>query len=729
MRRHFRPAIAAPLAVAIAASLLPPAGRAATADQVRAPLPSADAAAVDLDRIEVVGEPEYHYVERRTASATRTDTLLIDVPQAVTVVTGDVIDDTAMRGLADVVQYVPGAGMAQGEGHRDAPVLRGNTSTADLFVNGMRDDVQYFRDLYNVDRVEVLKGPNAMAFGRGGTGGAINRVTRQADWRKSAEATVQAGSWDRRRVTLDLGDAVSGTLAVRASAMAEDSGSFRDDVRLRRRGVNPAVAVRIGEGTLLHADFEHFEDERVTDRGIPSQATASADGRRRPVQVARSTFFGDPDNSPAEVSVDALNVLVEHGFRNGALLRNRTRWADYDKSYQNVFPVGPAREDATSGAVEVPIGAYNSATARSNLLNQTDFVLDLRTGPVAHSLLAGFELGRQESDNRRMTGRFPASACQGIVTTAATCVTLADPRYGGPTTFFQAGSDADNRVVARGAAAYLQDQVQFSPRWHAIVGLRHDRFEVDFHDRRNGSVISTGDSLWSPRVGIIYKPGPAASFYASHGLTYLPRAGEQMSSLTPSNASLDPERYENREVGAKWDIRPDLNVTAAAYRLERENVAVPDPSDPTRSLLVDGERIQGLELGVAGNITGNWRVIGGYARQSGRILTGSHSGNRPANLPGQAASLWNRFDVADAWGVGFGVIHRDEMFAHPGNAVVLEGYTRYDAAVYYTPSERVAVQLNIENLTDRRYIASAHNDNNLLPGSPRAATLGVTVRF
>lgn len=429
------------------------------------------------------------------------------------------------------------------------------------------------------------------------------------------------------------------------------------------------------------------------------------------------------------MSVDALNVLLEHGFRGGAQVRNRTRWADYDKSYQNVFAVGPAREDALAGTVEVPIGAYRNATRRRNLLNQTDLVFDVRTGAVAHELLAGFEFGRQESDNRRMTGAFPASACQGAITTASTCVTLADPRYRGPTTFFQSGSDADNRVVARTAAVYVQDQVEFSPRWHAILGLRHDRFEVDFHDRRDGTAISTRDSLWSPRVGLVHKPVASASIYASRGMTYLPRAGEQMSSLKPSNAALDPERYENREIGAKWDIRPDLNLTVAAYRLERDNVAVPDPADATRSVLVDGERIQGLELGIAGNITDTWRVVGGYARQSGRILTGSHHGHRPANLPGRTASLWNRFDLDAAWGVGFGVIHRDAMFAHAGNDVLLEGYTRYDAAVYYTPSPHVAVQLNIENLTDRHYIASAHNDDNLLPGSPRAATLGVTVRF
>lgn len=729
MHRSHRSVTAAPLAVAIAACIVALPVRAADAIANEASPSEAAVPAVDLDRVEVVGHREYHYVERRTAASTRTDTLLLKVPQAITVVTGDLIDDTAMRGLGDVVQYVPGAGMAQGEGHRDAPVLRGNTSTADLFVNGMRDDVQYFRDLYNVERVEVLKGPNALAFGRGGSGGVINRITRQAAWHRSAEATVQAGSWNRRRVALDYGDGLDDSLAFRVSAMVEDSGSFRDDVQLRRLGVNPSVALRIGDGTLVHADFEHFEDERVTDRGIPSNATPVAGSRRQPVETARSTFFGDPENSPAEVAVDAFNLLVEHSFANGSTLRNRTRLADYDKSYQNIFAVGPAGTDGVVDALEVPIGAYRSATSRRNLLSQTDFEAGIHTGAVSHTLLAGFELGHQESDNLRMSGMFPVNECRGTYTTAATCVPLSSPRYTGPTTFFQSASDANNRVVARTAAAYVQDQVEFTPQWHALVGLRHDRFEVDLHDHRNGTVTASRDSLWSPRAGLVYMPTAGLSFYASYGLSYLPRSGEQMSSLKPSNAALDPERFENRELGAKWDIRPDLNMTVAVYRLDRGNVAVPDPSDPTRSLLVDGERMEGLEIGLAGNITDRWRVMGGYTRQSGRIHTGSHRGNRPANVPERAASLWNRYDFNDAWGIGFGAIQRSETFAHVGNAVALEGFTRYDAAFYYTPSDNVALQLNIENLADTHYFASAHNDNNLQPGSPRAAYLGVTLKF
>ena len=239
--------------------------------------------AQNIATVEVVGKAEYHYVEHSSSSATRTDTPLVDVPQALTVLTKDLIKDTGARSLAETLQYVPGAGVAQGEGHRDAPVLRGNTSTADLFVNGMRDDVQYYRDLYNVERVEVLKGPNAMIFGRGGAGGVINRVTRLAGDRPQREFSLQTGSWDRARVTADVGDEFGDDLAFRITAMVEDSGSFRDGVELRRWGLNPSLSLQWGERTRLVADVEHFDDDRTTDRGVPSWAVANADGDRLPV--------------------------------------------------------------------------------------------------------------------------------------------------------------------------------------------------------------------------------------------------------------------------------------------------------------------------------------------------------------------------------------------------------------------------------------------------------------
>src|SRR5690606_11120089 len=338
------------------------------------------------------------YAASRTTTATRTATPLRDVPQPVTDVPRAVIDDQAMGSLADVVRFTPGVMMAQGEGNRDQAVFRGISSTANFFVDGIRDDVAYYRDLYNIERVEVLKGPNAMIFGRGATGGVINRVTRQPQWTNIGEATLRLGSWKERRVTADFGRPLSDTAAFRITGVYEKSEGHRDFFELERYGINPTFAFRAGDRTLVRIGYEHFKDERTADRGVPSFGG-------RPVDVDPSTFFGNPDLSETWARVDALDAVVEHDFGNGLLLGNHTRWASYDKFYQNVFPGA-----VNAAGTMVSIAAYNNRTDRTNFFNQTDLRYRATTGSIAHALLVGAEIGRQTSDNFRNSGFFPGGS-------------------------------------------------------------------------------------------------------------------------------------------------------------------------------------------------------------------------------------------------------------------------------------------------------------------------------
>ena len=265
------------------------------------------------------------------SSATRTTTPLRDVPQAISVVSRALIADQRMASMADVTRYMPGVGFAQGEGNRDTPILRGNSSTSDFFIDGVRDDVQYFRDVYNVDRVEALKGPNAMIFGRGGVGGVINRVTRQADWGQSREASVQFGSWDNRRFTADVGRGLNQTVALRATALYENSDSYRNGAGVDRVGINPTVAVRLGPNTTVRAGYEYFHDERVGDRGI-----SSFNGR--PVETDAGDVLRRPVAQSVRCDGQSHVRTARASFRSHITLRNRVSYGDYDKFYQNVFP-------------------------------------------------------------------------------------------------------------------------------------------------------------------------------------------------------------------------------------------------------------------------------------------------------------------------------------------------------------------------------------------------------
>ncbi len=716
------PGMARPVMICMAFTLLP-------APYALAITPSDEGADGVLPEVVVTGkrveEPE-GYAATRSSTATRTDTPLVNVPQSVTVVTEAQIKDQSAQSIADVMRYVPGVGMAQGEGNRETPILRGNSTTSDFFLNGVRDDVQYYRDLYNIDRVEVLKGPNAMIFGRGGVGGVINRVTRRANWSPVREITLQGGSYDNKRTTIDVGQGLNDTVAARVTAVYEDSESYRDGVSLKRQGVNPTLAFNLGDSTQLIVGYEYFKDERVADRGVPSIGVPAGQ-KTRPYPSDPSAFFGDPARSPTDTELNVLTLDLEHDFSPSLLLRNRTLFGNYDKFYQNVYASSAVNSSGTYSAQ-----AYNNDTQRRNLFNQTDLVWKLESGPLKHTVLTGIEVGQQETENRRLTGYFPGNA------STYSGIPASNPTIDVPVTWRSNGtSDANNEGTIDVAAVYVQDQIEFSPQFQAIVGLRYDQFDVDFNDRRPGPTgagqVSTKDGLVSPRAGLIYKPSEPVSLYVSYSQSFLPRAGEQLASLSLTNKSLDPEEFENQEVGAKWEVSPALSLTAAVYQLDRTNVLLADPTSSGQTILGDGQRTRGAELGISGNLTEAWSVAGGVAYQDGE-LTGTASataqkGATLAQLPQKTFSLWNRYDFTEMWGVGLGVYNRSDMYTSTDNTVVLDGYTRVDGAVYLTLNKNLRAQLNVENLLDEEYFVNAHTNNNITPGSPRAFRVGLTANF
>lgn len=657
--------------------------------------------------ITVIGERR-SYSENETATATRTDTPLRDVPQSVTIVTNDLIEDQAMRSMADVVRYVPGVSMGQGEGHRDAPTLRGNASTADFFVDGVRDDVQYYRDLYNAERVEVLKGPNAMIFGRGGGGGVINRVTEWANWSPDREVALTAGSYEQWRGALDVGAALSDATAVRLNAFYEQSDSYRDFVSLERYGVNPTAAFQMSENTTLRAGYEYFNDYRTVDRGVPSQ-------NGRPYAGSRSAFFGNPFYSRAEADVDMLNLHLDHDFSDNLELRNRTVIGEYSKYYRNIHANSPV-----SPSGDVVLQGYDSTMDRRNAFTQTDLIWRLEAGGIAHTVLAGAEVGHQETDNTR------AQNYDGLPT-----VSIANPTTTA-TGVIPTPLQTDNSVEADVAAIYLQDQIRLSDQWQIVAGVRFDRFELAFDDHRAVDAdVSRDDDLVSPRLGVIYRPIEPLSLYASYSVSYLPQSGDQFGSLDATTSALEPEEFENMELGVKWDIMPNLALTAAIYRLDRTNTRAIDPVT-TLTVLTGAQRSEGFELGVAGDITDNWQIMGGYAYQDveiTRTTTAAPAGRVVPLTPQHTFSLWNMVRFSPRFGAGLGVTHQSESFASVSNAVTLPEFTRVDAALYVALTDRVEAQLNIENLLDEVYWGTAHNDNNIMPGSPTAARLTLRARF
>jgi len=687
----------------------------------------ADDSALDLDSLEVYGnhmsytKPVLGYNASSSMTATKTDTKLINIPQSITVITNDLVRDQSVQSISEAVRYVPGVTAAQGEGNRDALVFRGNATTSDLYIDGMRDDIQTYRDLYNTDRIEVLKGSNGMVFGRGGAGGVINRVSKKAGWEPVREINVSYGAYDQQRVSLDVGQGINDVAAFRINTVYEDADSYRDGVFLERYGVTPTLTLEPSDNTVLQVSMEYFKDKRIGDRGLPS-VNGAGDSKlnNRPFNLDDySTFFGNAALSPNETETIAFNASIEHVFNNGVKLRNSSRYADYDKFYQNIYA-----NSSVDNSGNLALGAYRDDTLRENFINQTDITIPFVTGGFEHTLLLGNELNFQDTENTRTIpaaiGNVPAS--NPFAVSGAFDTTLRDQQ-----------SDVTNY------AFYLQDQITLSSKWQAVVGVRYDNFKIDYQNRVSDDDIMVKDSFLSPRAGLIFKPTESTSLYASYSVSYVPRAGDQLISLNVTNASFEPEKFVNQEIGAKWDISPDLSFNAAVYQLERENVLTNDPSDAAVQILVDGQETTGLELSLSGKVSEQWQMMAGYSYQDGEVTEQQGSGSSTilagsdlALTPSHTFSLWNKYDIDSVWSVALGITSRSKMYASSptvSQSTVLPGYTRYDAAVFAKLSEQASLQFNIENLTNKAYALTAHNNNNITPGAPLTGRVSFMYNF
>ena len=428
-----------------------------------------------------------------------------------------------------------------------------------------------------------------MIFGRGGGGGLINRVTKEASFTPAREVTLQAGSYNNKRATIDANETLSDRTAFQLNAVYEDSESFRKFVKLTRSAVNPTLTFMPAKDTKLTLSYEHLHDVRTADRGITSF-------QGRPANVPIDTFYGNPADSHVRATADFLSGTIQHQV--GELsIRNRTLFGDYDRFYQNYVP-GAVNTTRTQAALT----AYNNATQRSNLFNQTDLTYVATVGTMRHTLLGGIELGTQRTDNFRNTGYFNNTATSILVPYDRPTVTT-------PVTFRQSATDANNHLNTDLAAVHAQDQVEFSREWQAIVGLRFDSFDLQHHNNRNGDTLGRKDGLVSPRAGVIYKPVAQASLYANYSVSYLPSSGDQFSSLTTITQQVKPEKVHQprnrREVGdqpATLRYRRHLPAGSHQHPCDRPRRSHPDHPDrqhPHQRLRDRPERKhhQGLERG------------------------------------------------------------------------------------------------------------------------------------
>lgn len=678
-----------------------------------------------LPEIKVLGGRELGqtYNLPTSVSATKIEAPLRDIPQTINVVPQQVIRDQNALSLESVLKYVPGVGLSNGDGQRDQVTIRGFSAISDQFVDGIRDDALYFRDLSNIEQVEVIKGPASVLYGRGSSGGLINRITKKPGVNKS-EVSATVGSWNQRRGDFDLARDYSENgsgVAFRLTGAIEKADSYRDQQFLDRNVISPSLLFKFNSSSSLLLQAERLSDRRVTDFGIPSFQGS-------PVNVSSSTYYGAAnarDVDYTQTDVTSYGFTFDHKFNDQLSLRNAFRYYDYTSDRNNTL-VTSVNEAAQTARL-----THSSFRRKDDgYSNQTELTQKLDLAGMKHQILYGIELGKQNKGEIRTANQNAGDVnlFRPVLPVVARTVS------GEPTTL----SDMDT------SSFYLQDLVTLSDQWKALAGVRYDKFEQRTRNTATGSRLERTDREWSPRVGLVYQPTTTQSYYASYSKSFQPSA--ENFPLQPTNEDITPEETTNKEIGAKFDFFNGLaSATASLFQLERTNIksAVPG-SNPVVILPIGTQRTNGLELTFTGDLSNGWQVWTGYSYLDAKVTSSlaidssdnrtafkniSVEGKRATLTPKHSANLWvtKRFGNYRA---GAGMNYVDDRFANAGNTVTLPSYTTVDAMFGYKLAG-LDLQLNINNIFDRGYIVSGHGTSPNLntPGAPRNAQLTARYNF
>lgn len=664
---------------------------------------------------------EQSYMSTESRSALKIDAPLRDIPQTVNVIPQSVIKDQGAQSMEDVLKNVPGIGLSNGDGQRDQVTIRGFSAIGDMYVDGIRDDALYFRDLSNVERVEVIKGPAAVLYGRGSSGGLINSISKKPNFTPKQEVGVSVDSEGKKRTQFDAGwaDQQQGDKAFRVTGALENSDTFRDDGYIDRKAIAPSAYFKLSDDLELNLGASYLYDKRLIDFGIPARGDS-------PVDVDRDKRFGsaDPDDDYTRSEVFSFTAGVDYSINDDFTLSNTSRYYHYDLDRNNTLADSSATRfvTAANGELLVKLNRGNVQRKEDGWFNQTELKQRAVLAGMNHNLLYGVELGRQVKDQSVFSQ--PDVARVPVYRDALVDVP------------FQA-----NRQTAKGtntqdtAGFYVQDLIELAPQWKALLGVRYDVFDQEYADDLTNNELSRTDTTWSPRVGLVYQPDHVQSYYVSVSRSYQPSA--EMFALSTTNQDLEPEETTNFEIGGKWDLLDNrLALTAALFRLERTNMKTTDPANPTKLVLAGEQRTDGLELTASGQLSEKWQVYAGYAYLDAEITKSNsrtngiaNEGQTPTLTPRHSANLWLVRSLTQEWRVGMGANYVDDRYTALDNQVVMPAYTTVDAALLYN-QPKWDMALRLRNVFDKDYYASAHGSVDLItPGAPRTLELSTNYRF
>ena len=656
---------------------------------------------------------------RVVLSSTKYTEPLLDTPQTINVISKEVMEEQGATTLRDVLKNVPGLTITAGEGGNPAGdnlTLRGFSARNDIFIDGVRDLSPQSRDPFNLEQVEVVKGPGSAFTGRGSTGGSINLLSKTPGLRRSFGGTLDFGTDRTRRATADINVPIGDSVAFRLNLLGHHSGvAGRDVVKFERWGAAPSLTWGLGKPTRATISYYKLNQNNISDYGIPwvpNTNNALVEFRDKPAPVPRDTFYGLRNRDFEKLNADLVTLKFEHDFNDGLSLRNQLR---YSNSSRDSMATPPRFANNNSTVINREMRSWQTEDKVWD--NQTDFIARFSTGKIEHALVTGINFTRENNVRRTRTA--------GNMQT-----TLLNPNpddvFTGPITISPVVGD----VTANSQALYLFDTAKFGEKWELNGGLRWDRFDAD-GITTTGVPVSRVDRMLSVRGGIVFKPLPQGTIYGSYGTSLNPSL--EGLSYNTANTVIDPEKTYTVEAGSKWGFFSGrVLLSGAIFRVEKTNARTPGvlPGDPPQVL--EGEqRVDGAEVSLEGNITKDWQILAGYTLLDTKTVDSNNPaeiGRELVNTPRNSFNVWSTYSLRSGFHFGGGARFVDRRFGNTINTRFVDAYWTFDLMASYPISKHVDLKLNLYNLTDKFYfdrIGGGH----VVPGPGRVAMLSTSFRF
>lgn len=650
---------------------------------------------------------------------------LLDTPQSITVVPRQLLDDQHITTMRDAIRNVAGISLAAGEGgaQGDNLTLRGFAARSDIFLDGMRDFGSYYRDAFNWERVEVLKGPSSISFGRGSTGGVVNQVSKSPESKAHKTADISVGNTQKARITADINEPLpqlgKGS-ALRLNVSHETSHvTDRNKVNINHLGIAPSLALGLESPTRLtfHYLFEQADD--LPDYGIPYLFN-------KPADVDRNNFYGFKSDF-LKTRANIATFKGEHDLSDAMTLRDQFRYGHYTRKMRasEAKISGSPTLSTDPSTISVTRSAINTDSTETFLQNQLDLTSKFKTGELEHTLITGTEIGYETSSPTRYT----------ITGVPGTNLLHPDEdqTFSGTNT-----AKTVTTVKSDSLAVYAINTVKINDQWEMTGGARWDRFHTDYKQEAAKPLdFEQTDSFTSLRGALVYKPIEEGSIYVGYGTSFNPSA--ESLSLSASTENLDPEDNRTYEIGTKWELfKKKLLVRSAIFRTEKRNARETDPTNSSITVLSGNQRVEGLEIEAAGHLTDKWQVTTGYAYMKSKVVSSKYFpdavGSPLANVPENSFNIWTTYDLPGNFQIGGGGNFVDKRRASStvpndpttGLPKEVPSYWVFNAMLAYHMNQATNIQLNIYNLTDVTYY---DNTSRVTPGEGRSAVLSMTVKF